>query len=342
MYNDYYEDEYEFEPREDYEEQIKEIIENVVNKKCEEIIERNNVLSNSLSTKEQLIQDLKKETRELKKKLEKFEGYDLFINMFNKDNIQNLVNNLGLPKTNPENYYEGMDSESISVPLKLIITYYDNKDVIIKLFELIGIDNVNELKKFILPRDYDKSLIKEIISNLNNRTVATNCCYFSGNFGFWLRGKRDLSVGNLSKLIPLQEVFKSKYIPLLFDDIIKNLQNYGNSKLLKVTDYHTFTNEQILQLANFINIKESNRMYEIEQDFIKKHNELLFNNDEFCEKCFDFISENQYNVYSVYEFNKKYQIKYLKAIGFDKAMGVINRLKYDDEIKKEIIKEICK
>ena len=89
MYNDY-EYEYEFEPREDYENQIKEIIENVVNKKCEEIIERNNVLSNSLSTKEQLIQDLKKETRELKKKLEKFEGYDLFINMFNKDNIQNL------------------------------------------------------------------------------------------------------------------------------------------------------------------------------------------------------------------------------------------------------------
>lgn len=68
MYNDY-EDEYEFEPREDYEEQIKEIIENVVNKKCEEIIERNNSLFNSLSTKEQIIQDLKKENRELKKKL---------------------------------------------------------------------------------------------------------------------------------------------------------------------------------------------------------------------------------------------------------------------------------
>ena len=341
MYNDY-EDEYEFEPREDYEEQIKEIIENVVSKKCEEIIGRNSVLSNSLSTKEQLIQDLKKENRELKKKLEKFEGYDLFINMFNKDNIQNLVNNLGLPKTNPENYYEGMDSESISVPLKLIITYYDNKDVIIKLFELIGIENVNELKKFILPRDYDKSLIKEIINNLNTRIITTNSCYFGGNFGFWLEYKRDLSVGNLSKLIPLQEVFKSKYIPELFDDIIKNLQNHGNSKLLKVTDYHTFTNEQILQLANFINIKESNRMYEIEKDFIKKHSKILFNNDEFCEKCFEFISENQYNVYSIYDFNKKYQIQYLKTLKFDEAMYIINRMKYKDEIKKEIIKEICK
>ena len=68
MYNDY-EYEYEFGPREDYENQIKEIIENVVNKKCEEIIERNNVLSNSLSTKEQLIQDLKKEQRNISKKL---------------------------------------------------------------------------------------------------------------------------------------------------------------------------------------------------------------------------------------------------------------------------------
>ena len=62
MYNDY-EDEYEFEPREDYEDQIKEIIENVVTKKCEEIIGRNDILSNSLSAKEQLIQDLKKENR---------------------------------------------------------------------------------------------------------------------------------------------------------------------------------------------------------------------------------------------------------------------------------------
>lgn len=341
MYNDY-EDEYEFEPREDYENQIKGIIENVVDKKCEEIIERNNILSNNLSTKEQLIQDLKKENRELKKKLETFEGYDLFINMFNKDNIQNLVNNLGLPKTNPENYYEGMDSEGISVPLKLIITYYDNKDILIKLFELIGIENVNELKRFVLPRDYDKSLIKEIISNLNNRTVATNCCYFGSNFGFWLRSRRELSVGSLSKTVPLQEVFKSKYIPELFDDIIKNLYNYGNSKLLKVTDYHTFTDEQILQLSDSIAIKENSKMYDMEKSFIKKHSKILFNNDEFCEKCFCFISDNQYSVYSVYDFNKKYQIRYLKTLKFDEAMNIINRMKYEDKIKKEIIKEICK
>ena len=341
MYNDY-EDEYEFEPREDYEDQIKEIIENVVNRKCEEIIGRNGVLSNSLSTKEQLIQDLKKENRELKKKLEKFEGYDLFINMFNKDNIQNLVNNLGLPKTNPEGYYEGMDSEGISIPLKLIITYYDSKDILMKLFELIGIENVNELKRFVLPRDYDKSLIKEIINNLGRRIIETNGCYFGGNFGFWLRGKRDLSVGNLSKIIPLQEVFKSKYIPELFDDIIKNLNNYGNSKLLKVTDYHTFTDKQILQISNFIEIKKHERMYELEKEFIKRHKDILFNNDDFCKRCYEYIDDNPYDIFSIYNFNKEYQIQYLKTLKFDEAMNIINRIKYEDEIKKEIIKEICK
>ncbi len=339
MYNDY-EDEYEFEPREDYEEQIKEIIKNVVNKKCEEIIERNNDLTNNLSTKEQLILDLKKENRELKNNLEKFNGYNFFFKIFNKDNLEKLVDNLGLAETNPKDYCYGMGDSGISIPLRLLIEYYDNKDLLIKLFEIIGIENINNLKKFILPRDYDKELIKEILNNLSHRTIRTNGCYFGGNFGFWLEYEKDLSVSKLSKTVPLQEVLKSKYISELFDDIIKNLSN-NNKELFEVTKYNDFSNEQIIQISNFIKNAPHGQLYTYERDFIIRHKDILFNDNEFCEKYFPFVDDNPYDVFSIYNFNKKYQIQYLKTLKFDEAMYIINRMKYKDEIKKEIIKEVC-
>lgn len=340
MYNDY--EDYEYEnPREEWEDSIKEIIEKVVEDKCKETIEQNDLFSKDLSYKMEEIRKLKKEVRELKDNLVKFENFDVFLKMINKDNIVSVVDSFKFPITNDDNYICGMNSEHISPYLELTIKYYDSRDTILKLFKAVGIENIKSLEYFILPRDYSKELVKGILNNLPNRIIRTNSRYLGGNFGFWLGYSRDLSIENLSKTVPLQEILKNKYITELFGDIINALKSgYSNKYLFESTKYQNFNESQILELSEYLTTSGSRDLYDVEKDFIKRHKDILFNNDEFCDKYFEYASDNNYSTFAIHNFNKKYQIKYLKNIEFDKAMSVIRELKCDDGTKKEIIKSI--
>lgn len=340
MFNDYEDYGYEV-PREYWEEAINEIIKNVVEDKCKETIEQNEFISKELSNKREEIRMLNKEVRELKDNLVKFENFDVFLKMINKDNIVSIVDSFELPITNDDNYMYGMSSEHISPYLILIIKYYENRETILKLFKAVGIENIKSLEGFILPRDYSKELVKDILSNLSNRIISTNACYLGGNFGFWLGYLRDLSIDKLSKTVPLQEILKNKYITELYDNVINALKSgYNNKQLLGITQYQNLNREQILELSKCITMGGHNKLYDVERKFIKRHENILFNNDEFCEKYFQYADDNQYDTFAIHNFNKKYQIKYLKNISFNEAMGIINRIKCDDETKKEIIKAI--
>jgi len=328
------------EPREDWEEEIRDIIQNTVDTKCNETIERNTYLSNEISKKNKIIQELNIQLNDIKNKLNQFENFDVFMKIINKKNIVGVVNGLGLKETNSDGYMSGMSDECISPYLRLIIKYYDDKDIILNLFKAVQVENINNLEKFILPRDYNKDLIREIINDISHRTIQTNSCYFKDNFGFWIeRNRRDFSLEKLSREVPLQEIFMSKYILELFDDILKLLSK-GNKLLYEITKYHTLNEEQILQISQNITNGNHKKIYESEKSFISRHRNILFNNDSFCNKYFEYADDNPYDIFAIHNFNKEYQIKYLKDISFKKAMEIIDRIKCDDKTKKEIIKKI--
>ncbi len=325
-------------PREDWENSIVDIVHETINEKYKEILDEKEYLSKQLSEKNKELFDKKEELNKLKDDLTRFEDFDAFLKMINKDNIVGIIEGLNLPITNPDSYMNGMSE--ISPYLKLIIKYYDNKELVIKLLKIARVEsNIKNLEDFILPRDYDKETIIDILKNLSYRMIQTNCCYFEGNFGFWLSGTRDVSTTNLSKKVPLQEVLKNKHIVDLFDIII-DLSNKSDKYIFEVTKYQSFNEEQILEMSKYIRDGSHNKLYDIEKSFINRHKDILFNNKEFCEKYFKYISSNQYNTFSIYNFNKEFQIKYLKKISFKDAIEIINRMEYNDKIKKEIIKAI--
>jgi len=328
------------EPREDWEEEIRNIIQNTVDTKCNETVEKNTYLSNELNKKNNIIQELNIGLKDLKNKLNQFKNFDAFMKIINKENIVGVINGLGLKETNLDSYISGMSDECISPYLRLIIKYYDDRDIVLKLFKAVQVENINNLEKFILPRDYNKDLIKEIINDISHRTIQTNGCYFKDNFGFWIEGnRRDFSLEKLSRKVPLQEIFMNKYIVELFDDILKLLLR-GDKLLFEITKYHTLNIEQILQISQNITNGNHEKLYENEKSFISRHKDILFNNNSFCNKYFEYADSNPYDTFAIHNFNKKYQIKYLKNIEFKKAMEIINRINCNDEIKKEIIKKI--
>lgn len=340
MYNYDYDDCNSYEIREDWEEEIRNIIQSTVDTKCNETIGRNAYLSNELTKKEKTIQELNKDIQDLKNKLNQFENFNAFMKIINKENIISIINGLGLKEINSDDYISGMSNECISPYLRLIIKYYDDRDIVLKLFKAIQVEDINNLEKFILPRDYDKDLIKEIINDISNRTIQTNCCYLGGNLGFWIeRNRRDFSTQKLSREVPLQEVFMNKYIVELFDDILKLLSK-GNKILFEITKYQDFIEEQILQLSKYLIIGDHKKLNKSERSFINRHKNILFNDDSFCNKYFEYADDNPYDTFAIHNFNKKYQIKYLKNIEFKKAMEIINRINCNDEIKKEIIKKM--
>jgi len=327
-------------PREDWENSIVDIVHETINEKYKEILGEKEYLSKQLSEKNKELFDKKEELNKLKDDLARFEDFNVFLKMINKDNIVSIIEGFNLPITNPDSYISGMDSQEISPYLKLIIKYYDNKDLVYRILKIARVESdIKNLEDFILPRDYDKETTKDILENMSNRMIQTNCCFFDDNFGFWLRGTRNVSIANLSKQVPLQEVLKNKHIVDLFDIII-DLSNKSDKYIFEVTKYQNFNDKQILEMSKYIKDGGHNKLYDTEQNFIKRHRDILFNNKDFCEKYFKYISTNQFNIFSIYEFNKEFQIKYLKEISFKEAIEVINRMKYDDKTKKDIIKAI--
>lgn len=323
----------EVEPKEYWEEQIYEIIHKVVDDKSKDIIEQ-------LETKEKRIQSQQSEIHELKKKNKELEsrhqikiGMDKLAKLITKNNIFQIINSLGLEKTNDENYISGMNSEQIPITTKLVLLYYNDKDLILDILDLFDIKYVG-LKDFKLPRDYDKDEIIDIMKNVNSRMIQTNGCYFGGNFGFWQRDRKE---------VPLQEVFMNPYIKDCFDIIIdklKNTQYNYYSYLFEVTKYQDFTNDEILDMAKYLPDKQSKDLYDYHKRFIDRHKELLFSDMDFCDKYFKYVSDNKYNAFAIHNFNSCYQVKYLKTLELDRAIRLVNEFKLDDLQKKGIMQQI--
>jgi hypothetical protein len=200
------------------------------------------------------------------------------------------------------------------------------------------------LRNFILPRDYNKELVGNILKDISKSTIRTNCCYLGGNFGFWIgEYVRDYSTEKISKVVPLQEIFMNPVIKDYFDVIIDYVKNdkYNGSIFYGITKYQEFTDDQILNLAKYLPINDRD-IYDVHKDFIERHKNILFNNDDFCKGYYKFIKTNRYSVFAVHNFKRDYQVKFLRTIKLNEAIEIIREMKIKDSEKKELIIQISK
>lgn len=249
---------------------------------------------------------------------------DEFITLVNEDNIFNVIESLGLEKTNTEIYISGMHTENFKTDLKLVLLYYNDKEKILDILDLFNIEYDESLRYFQLPRDYTKDKIEKIMSNIYRTIISTNSCYLKDNFGFWLEG-------NVEKEVPLQEVFMNKYIKdyvNLIMSILKEDKYRKYSYLFEVTHYQDFSKDTILELAKCL--PSYNMFSKYHDEFVKRHKDILFNDDEFCKGYIKYASTNKYNPFNIHNFNKEYQKRFLKTLGFEQAMRLVGKLGYSE------------
>ena len=332
MYDPYsYYDGCEPDPKEDWEHKIFEIIHDTVDEKCKDIQEMIVVKQDKINDQHNEIHELKNTIKELEERLRVQSGVDEFAKLVNEDNIFNLINSLGIEKTNSENYIRGMNSERMADATKLILLYYDNRDLVFDILDLFNIYYPHSLKNLILPRDYSKDEIEAIIKNVDRKMINTNGCYFKDNFGFWL-----------SDRVPLQEVFKNPRIKDCIDIIIDKLKDdtYSYySYLFEVTNYQDFSEDVILDLAKHLP-ENPDKFHSYHKEFIKRHMKILFNNNVFCERYFEHANNSKYGIFSIHNFNEEYQENFIEGLPLETAIVLINELNYDEKKKTEMIKKV--
>lgn len=336
-----YDEPYEY--REDWENHIQEVIKAVVDEKCSEVYELNVNKDKVIKNQSDEITTLKTQVKELQQNQSLKVKFELLSKMVNKDNIVSIIHALGLKKTNDESYIRGM-SDKYRFDIELVLLYYNDKNTILDLFDLFGIEYNKTLRNFILPRDYDKELVGNVLKDIRRSTIMTNSCYLGGNFGFWIgEYVRDYSKEKISKVVPLQEIFMNPVIKDYFDVIVDYVKKdkYNGNIFYGITKYQEFTDDQILNLAKYLPINDRD-IYDVHNDFIKRHKDILFNDDDFCKDYFKFIGTNRYSVFAVHNFKKDYQIKFLKTIEINKAIEVIREMQIGDSEKKELILQISK
>lgn len=341
MYDPYsYYDGCESDPKEDWEHKIFEIIHDTVDEKCKDIQEMIAIKQDKINDQHNEIHELKNTIKELEERLRVQSGVDEFAKLVNEDNIFNLINSLGIEKTNSENYIRGMNSERMADTTKLILLYYNNRDLIFDILDLFNIYYPHSLKNLILPRDYNKDEIEAIIKNVDRKMINTNGCYFKDNFGFWLSD----SFGNRDDRVPLQEVFKNPRIKDCIDIIIDRLKDdtYSYySYLFEVTNYQDFSEDVILDLAEHLP-ENPGKFHSYHKGFVKRHMKILFNSNEFNERYFEHANNGKYGIFSIHNFNEKHQEEFIKGLSLDSAITLINELSYDEKKKAKMIKKIIK
>jgi len=333
---EYYDDDYDTE-REEWEDEILDILTSVVDSKCIDVHNKNTSLQKIMENYKEEIKVLKRDTKVLESENKFTKGMEQFRGRVNKDNIFNVISGLGMLKTNGERYVGGMNSEKMPSTTKLILMYYNDRKFIFDMFDLFDIKYTIS-KDFLLPRDYDKELVMNILKNIDSQILYTNGCVLEDNFGFWSL-KTDK--------IPLQELFLNPFMQDMgcFEIIQSRLANDKYSSyhyLYDITGYQEFKVENILELAECIPKAKHSNLNKSQKQFIERHKDILFNQRIFCEKYKEFMDDNHYNSFAVNNFPIGYQIKFLKNLSFNTAVELVNKFKIDDNQKKYILSEVVK
>jgi hypothetical protein len=331
--NDYNEEE-----RPDFISTIEETITAEVNRRCSEIQERCDYFSNEYY---KMFFEIKRITEELEKANKREVSNDFVTNnivsKINKDNIEHLFEFL-LTKTHNEE-----DSMDCPVWLKLLVNYYNDKELVLKLLNIAKVDYPDYAKTIRLPYEWNEQELDLFFDTMHNHYVCNGAIY-RANLGFWYRewqyGKFDIEKGlshNYSQ-VPWQFLLKNpllnseKYAHKMASEI--NRGNHG-TYFIEVFDYQKLDSE----IKNII-FREIKKLPEMSRwNFYKLMERNLDSlSEEWMNKYFNtLVKEDGYNIIDkINKLPKEYIYKFLRQ--HKNVFEVLPKINLTEQEKVEFVK----
>ena len=202
------------------------------------MLEKQNIKINEKNEK------LLKENKQLKKQKNEEITLEMLRENINKSNIKEIVSVL-LPKSN--NSTLGMRERYDW--FELLINYYDNKELILKLFDFVNIELPNNfIKNFKIPYEWNEEELDLWFNDLFNNYVC-NGCIFEANLGFWYEHYK-------SKNFETKKCINSQYNEIPWQLVMKN-------PLIQTEKY-------INKICEKLEKNEANSYYFLESEELKK------------------------------------------------------------------------
>ena len=290
-------------------------------------------LSNSDLTNEN--RKLKSEINEISKKIEMENIIGLVLQNLNKENVSGFCD-LFLKRDYPD-----CDSSSNTpIWIKLMTSYYSNKELILDILKLSGTKYPVDVFKFRLPISWNEEELDMFFATLGNHYVC-NGNIFSENLGHWqyqsLKSVKDQCKDQYSQ-IPWQFVLRN---PLLKEEkylelIGKNMMNYHGEYFCKIKSYQDVCDEKIKIIIKNIDHSKVKSLRDGVGDFLLKNIDLI-DNDDVLDKIYEHINDIWQPFDSVKQMKPKYIKRYLLDHK-DKALELLDKCdNLGSEDKKEII-----
>jgi hypothetical protein len=296
-------------------------------------------LKNDISKLNNEIYELNNEKEKCKKEIIDMDKLSFLkeLKNVNVNNIESFIKILGFkPMCNFEivdKDYRGYNN--IYKYESLIYKYYDNKKELIALFDFLGIKIKKEYRELILPKDMSIDEVRNLIEN--KKFITVNSSYLRNNEEYFI------SDFISRKKYALQDILKHKDIMECFDLFLKFYLNndYG------VWEFHTIIPIEEKEVNIIIDkVVENNRVNRVGVGFINKYKDIIFSNEDFCKKAFEYISDNKFSEFYISNFPLKYQAEYFKSKGIKETIKFLsdnyNAKNFEEGHLEIILKEICK
>jgi hypothetical protein len=326
----------------DYVSSIEEIIAAEVNKRCKDIQSQweqfNDKYWEVVSEATQLKQELENKT---KHEVSTDFVTNNILAKINKDNIEHLLEII-LTKTHNED--GGMDC-----PLwfKLFVNYYNDKELVFKLFDIASIEYPKYAKTIRLPYEWNEQEIDLFFDTMKNHYVCNGSIYRS-NLGFWYREWRyfdfDITKGlnhNYSQ-VPWQLLLKNPLLNTVkyAHKMAESIDRYSHGGyFIEIFKYQNLSSE-----IKKIVFKEMNRLPEMSMyDYYQlTENNLDSLPEEWLNKYFGtLLKEKDYSSYYIEKINKlpkEYIYKFLKQC--KDVFAVLPKINLTSEEKVEFVKSL--
>jgi hypothetical protein len=213
------------------------------------------------------------------------------------------------------NYNDGMNK--VPAWFKCLIKYYDQKEKLFEIYDLLKVSYPQYAKNIKLPYEYNEDELDILFENLGNLYVC-NGEIFDNNLGFWYREAAPFQFDITRNLkhnyaqLPWQFILKNplllteKYFNKIVDAIKRNASHA--CYFCELHKYQDLTEDQITMIAKMV--LNNNCDWEIYRKFLERSVSLI-KDKNILNRLLASASTNSYSGFYWKKFPFEYQLKFI-------------------------------
>lgn len=296
-------------------------------------------------TKKQLTQMTEKYSqvtekfKKLKSTVNSYESFQEFISLINDDNFDTILSVLDLKHNNFN--INGMHVEDIPKWFKRLFHYYEDREKLFGLMDLVNIKYPAWAKNYKMPYDYSEEELEIFVDHISDHYVC-NGCIFDSNVGFFWESLKPcrgdthkiLTKGTYTE-IPWQLVLSN---PLwsnenLFSKVIDCVKaNKSNSDYFFTIQKYTKISDE--QANEMFKILPMNNLWDVHKIFMENNIHLVKGTPIFTEKFGHKICGDFYSTYYYLNYPLEIQKDFIRNHSdFNLQRVLISRMKISKEDK---------